>query len=70
MFKNRAVQMTFVKPTEADPSESDTTVADLAYITTETGKTMIKGMGALMLAYMVADTGRKIAIHAAQTYMK
>lgn len=70
MFRNRAIQMTFVRPTQTDAPPSDTTVADLAYITSETSRTMFKGVGALMLAYVVADTGRKIAIHAVKTYMK
>lgn len=71
MFKNHSIQMSLVKPQPAESSETpETNLADLAYIATETSNTLFRGFGALMLAYVAADTARKILVHTATTKIK
>lgn len=71
MFKNHSIQMRLVKPHTADsPDIPETSIADLTYLANETGTNLIKGIGALMLSYVAADTVRKIIVHTATTKIK
>jgi hypothetical protein len=72
MFKNHSIQMRLVKPSQTadSPDTPETNIADLAYIATETSNSMLKGVGALMLSYVAADTARKIIVHIATTKIK
>lgn len=67
MFRNRSIQVKFVKPqTTSEDDTPDTTIADLAYIATLTGKSLVKGGAALMLAYVAADTLRQVTVIGAE----
>ena len=66
MFRNHTIQMKLVKPDPSVASDNaDTTAADLAYIMSETSNQVFKGIGAVMLAYVAADTVRKVIVHTA-----
>jgi hypothetical protein len=71
MFRNHSIQMRLVRPRSTESSDTpETNVADLAYIATETSNSLLKGVGALMLTYVAADTARKIIVHTVTTKIK
>lgn len=66
---SRHLQVKVVKDSVAHV-ETDTNVADASYFVHETGKELLKGIGALMLTYVAADTVRKVIVHTAQTKIR
>jgi hypothetical protein len=69
MLSNRHLEVKVAKNSDID-EEPDTRLADLAYIAQQTSNSMFKGVGALILTYMAADTVRQIAILSAKAKLQ
>ena len=76
MFKNRAIQLRFVKPEKTDPSINEgfeTRVYDPAYIAGEVVNVVTQStfvIGGAFAAYKIIETGCRIAVIAAKAITK